>query len=347
LPQAVQYHLCYPDQPGFQFWRDRMVTFEHFGMRWCIVIYGPLNDKTAHDILDTAVVKVMIVAYYFSSKNRDLAEMLNLVLSYTNDELIECKERDNINIFHGIGIAVTVVDSEGRMAYAQGGDAIVLLCHQQQRRAQHQSDIIKFTEYNYIEKLQPRRNFGTHRTWQGYVSQVFILEPGDVWFISTEGNFLLMHDQVPDEVVYELNSDPDAYLECIKNIYNSSGLHYSGILVAGKYMASEVNHMIGINDMRTWNEWRDLDKQLSEDLPEGILPYEQRFAPKSQSASSSPKQTVDYSNTQGQTKVVNSGDKKRKEPSWWEEFSNPEIVSMLIAFSLLLRGILWIIANFK
>jgi hypothetical protein len=347
LPQAVQYHQCYPNQPGFQFWRDRVITLEHFGMRWCIAIYGPVNDKHAAEILDMAVFKAMTFAYCVSTTKCNLSIMLEETFNYLNDELVAGKNRENINIFYGIGVAVTLVDSEGRMAYAQGGDAIVMLCHQQHRRAQHRSDIKVFSDYNALDKMQQRRNFGIYKTWSGFVSPVFRLDPGDVWFISTEANFLYMHDQVPDEVVYELNDNPEAYFDFIKQLYNNSGFQYAGILVSGKYAHEQVNHIIGIDDLRTWNEWKELDNQLSEDLPQGILRHGEKATPTAQRASRSPEPTVDYTNTQGQTIIGKPASKKQKEPSWWQEFSNTEIVSMMVAFSLLLRVLIWLIANFK
>jgi hypothetical protein len=316
-------------------------------MRWCIAIYGPVNDKHAAEILDMAVFKAMTFVYCVSSLNRSLSSMLESSLDFLNEELVHYKNQENINIFYGIGMAITVVDSEGRMAYAQGGDAIVMLCHQQHRRARHRSDIKVFSDYNALDKMQQRRNFGTYKTWSGFVSPVFQLDPGDVWFISTEANFLYIHDQVPDEVVYELNDNPEAYFDFIKQLYNNSGFQYAGILVSGKYAHEQVNHMIGIDDLHTWNEWKELDNQLSEDLPQGILRHGEKAAPTAQRASRSPEPTVDYTNTQGQTIIGKPASKKQKEPSWWQEFSNPEIVSMMVAFSLLLRVLLWLITNFK
>jgi hypothetical protein len=346
VPKAIQYHQCYPNQPGFQFWRDRVITLEHFGMRWCIAIYGPINDKHASDILDMAVFKAMTFVYCVSSMNRPLSTMLENAMDFLNAELVACKDRENINIFYGIGIAITVVNSEGAMAYAQGGDAIVMLCHQQHRRAQHRSDIMDFTDFNSVNKMQQRRNFGTHRTWSGFVSPEFQLDPGDVWFISTEANFLHMHDQVPDEVVYELNENPDAYFEFIKQIYNDSGFHYAGMLVAGKYLHEEVVHMIGVHDLKTWNEWKELDNQLSEDLPQGILRHNQKGAANAASATRAQEPTVDYANTQGPSQISRPSEQKRKEPSWWEDFNRTEIVTMVIAFSVLLRALLWLIRNY-
>ena len=316
-------------------------------MRWCFAIYGPVNDKHAKEILDIAVTRVMILTYYASSSKRELSEMLSAAMNFINEDLIEYKERENINVFYGIGIAITVVNSAGRMAYAQGGDAIVMLCHQQHRRAQQRSDMAEFNDYNSINKMQQRRNFGTYKAWSGYVSPEFQLDPGDVWFISTEANFLYMHDQVPDEVVYELNDNPQAYFEFIKQLYNDSGFQYAGILVACKYAYEEVSNMIGAKDLRTWYEWKDLDKQLSEDLPHGILRDGEKPIASSHRTSRKNEPTVDYTNTQGHTKIGKADSKKRKEPSWWQEFSNPEIVSMMVAFSLLLRVVLWLIANLK
>lgn len=347
MPRAIQYQQCYPNQPGFQFWRDRIVTLENFGMRWCFAIYGPVNDKHAKEILDIAVTRAMILTYYASSSKRELPEMLSAAMNFINEDLIECKERENINIFYGIGIAITVVNSAGRMAYAQGGDAIVMLCHQQHRRAQLRSDVSEFNDYNSINKMQQRRNFGTYKAWSGYVSPEFQLEPGDVWFISTEANFLHMHDQVPDELVYELNDNPQAYFEFIKQLYNDSGFQYAGILVAGKYTHEEVNNMIGAKDLRTWYEWKELDKQLSEDLPQGVLRVGEKPGATSHHATRKSEPTVDYTNTQGHAKISKADGKKHKEPSWWEQFSNTEILSMMFAFSLLLRAVLWLIANLK
>ena len=345
MPRAVQYHQCYPNQPGFQFWRDRVITLEHFGMRWCIAIYGPVNDKHAAEILDMAVFKAMTFVYCVSSLNRSLSSMLESTLDFLNEELVHYKNQENINIFYGVGIAVTVVDSEGRMAYAQGGDAIVLLCHDQQRRAQHRSDIKEFSDFNSVNKMQQRRNFGTYKTWSGFVSPEFQLNPGDVWFISTEANFLYMHDQVPDEVVYELNENPDAYFEFIKHIYDRSDFQFAGILAAGKYTHEQVAHMIGMHDLQTWKEWKELDSQLNEDLPQGVLRSGQKAASQGRQATRSPESTVDYSNTQGQSQIGKAPDKKRKKSSWWQDFNNPEIITMMIAFSLLLKVLLWFIRN--
>ncbi len=316
-------------------------------MRWCFAIYGPVNDKHAKEILDIAVTRAMILTYYASSSKPELPEMLSAAMNFINEDLIEFKERENINVFYGIGIAITVVNSAGCMAYAQGGDAIVMLSHQHHRRAQLRSDMNEFSDYNSINKMQQRRNFGTYKTWSGYVSPEFQLEPGDIWFISTEANFLYMHDQVPDEVVYELNDNPQAYFEFIKHLYNDSGFQYAGILVAGKYGHEEVNNMIGSKDLRTWYEWKELDKQLSEDLPQGILRDGEKPILTSHRASRMNEPTVDYTNTQGHTIIGKADGKKRKEPSWWQEFSNPEIISMMVAFSLLLRVVIWLIASFK
>jgi hypothetical protein len=341
----VTYHQSYPQQPGFQFWRDRMVSFEHFGMRWCVVVFGPLNDKNAQEIVDIAIVKVLSFAYCVSVTNRCLSTMLESVMDFTNDELVEFKERENLNIFYGVGIAITVVDSDGRMAYAQGGDVVLMLCHEQHRRAQHRPDIQELTWHDTAEKVQPRRNFGTHKTWQGFVSPEYQLEPNDMWFIATEGNFLLMHDQVPDEVVAELNHDPQIYHEFIRDLYNHSGLQYAGILVAAHYTMSGVDSGMGLKDLRIWNEWKELDAQLNEDLPQGILRSGHRPSAATGGASRSTDPTIDYTQAHAKSQPGKRSKARQFNPSWWKAFSNSELIAMMIGAALLVRIILWLMAK--
>ena len=42
MPHLIKYRQFYPNKQDFQFWRDRMVCLEVFGMRWCVVVYGPV-----------------------------------------------------------------------------------------------------------------------------------------------------------------------------------------------------------------------------------------------------------------------------------------------------------------
>jgi hypothetical protein len=144
MTHLIKYRQFYPDQVGFQFWRDRMVCLELFGMRWCVVVYSPVEEKQAHAIVMQAISHAVECANYASTREVRFTGLLDYILSLINDELISFKESRNINIFQGIGIALTVVDSDGRMAYAQGGDAVVMLYQNGIRHAKGSHDIADY-----------------------------------------------------------------------------------------------------------------------------------------------------------------------------------------------------------
>jgi hypothetical protein len=112
-----------------------MICLELFGMRCCLVVYSPVDEKRAHAIVMQAIMHAVECVNYGSTREVQYTGLLDYIMSLINDELIKFKERNNINILQGIGIAFTIIDSEGRMEYSQGGDALVLLCYDKRQRA--------------------------------------------------------------------------------------------------------------------------------------------------------------------------------------------------------------------
>jgi len=333
MTHLIKYRQFYPDQVGFQFWRDRMICLELFGMRWCVVVYSPVEEKQAHAIVMQAISHAVECANYASTREVRFTGLLDYILSLINDELISWKESHNINIFQGIGIALTVVDSEGRMAYAQGGDAVVMLYQNGIRHAKGSQQIADYRAYNSLEMMHARRIFGTYKRWKGFVSAEFRLKPGDVWFISTEANFHLMHDGLTDEKVATLNDGIDDYWTAIKKIYNNSGLLYAGILVSGEYLSETTPDVIGMESIRIWNKWRKLDEQLMEDLPPGVGLYGRTAPPpkKMESAVSPTKVSRAQQNTEDQ-----AIEDEESEP-WWRRYSWKVILLFLFALSMIIR----------
>jgi hypothetical protein len=333
MTHLIKYRQFYPDQVGFQFWRDRMVCLEFFGMRWCVVVYSPVEEKQAHAIVMQAISHAVECANYASTREVRFTGLLDYILSLINDELIAFKESRNINIFQGIGIALTVVDSEGRMAYAQGGDAVVMLYQNGIRHAKGSQDIADYRAYNNLKMMHARRIFGTYKTWKGFVSAEYRLKPGDVWFISTEANFHLMHDGLTDETVATLHNGIDDYWTAIKKIYNNSGLLYAGILVSGEFLSETTPDVIGMESIRIWNKWRKLDEQLMEDLPPGVGLYGLTAPhPKKMESAESP---TEVSEAQQKTEFKPIEDEE-SEP-WWRRYSWKVILLFLFVLSMIIR----------
>ena len=336
MTHLIKYRQFYPDSVGFQFWRDRMICLELFGMRWCVVVYCPVDEKQAHAIVMQAISHAVECVNYASTREVQYTGLLDYIMSLINDELIKFKESYNINIFQGIGIALTVVDSEGRMAYAQGGDAVVLLCHAERQRAKLPSGIRAYHEYNSVEMIQARRNFGTYKTWNGFVSAEYKLNPGDVWFISTEANFQLMHDGLTDEKVSTLHNGVDEYWNAVKKIYNNSGLLYAGMLVCGEYISETTPDVIGMESIRVWDKWRELDEQLSEDLPPGVGLYGRtaRSVVTSRESEEKPK-PISENPGKSEPLVTEEGD----ESSWWDKYPWKTIILIAIILQFIIRFI--------
>ena len=329
MTHLIKYRQFYPDREGFQFWRDRMVCLEIFGMRWCVVIYSPIDEKHAHAIVYQAIMHAIENINYASTREAEFNSLLNYTLTLINEELVKFKFQRKIDLSKGIGIAVTVVDSEGRMAYAQGGDAVVMLFQNGMRHARGRQDITDYRDYNGVELMRARRSFGTYKRWIGFVSDEFRLMPGDVWFISTEANFRLMHDGLPDEMLDTLNSSVVEYWNAIKDIYNNSGLLYAGILVSGEYLAEATCDVIGMDSIRIWNKWRELDEQLREDLPPGVGLYGRTPPfPISDEVSADQPSEVSERPINADTPIINSNG----ELPWWRKYSWKKI--LLIAFIL-------------
>ena len=336
MTHLIKYRQFYPDSVGFQFWHDRMICLELFGMRWCLVVYSPVDEKRAHAIVMQAIMHAVECVNYGSTREVQYTGLLDYILSLINDELIKFKERYNINILQGIGIALTVVDSEGRMAYAQGGDALVLLCHDKRQRAKLPSGIREYHEYNSLEMMHARRNFGTYKKWKGFVSATYKLNPGDVWFISTEANFRLLHDGLTDEKVSTLHNGIDEYWNGIKKIYNNSGLLYAGILVSGEYLSETTPDVIGMESIRVWDKWRGLDEQLSEDLPPGVGLYGRTSPPVILSEESMVKPNLQVETSH---KTETPETEENGELPWWRNYSWKTMILVVIILQFIIRFI--------
>jgi hypothetical protein len=131
-------------------------------MRWCVVVYSQVDEKYAHAIVMQSIMHAIECVNYANTREVQYTGLLDYITSLMNFELIKFKEIDNINFFQGIGIALTVVDSVSRMAYAQGGDVLVLLCHDKYKRAKFPLGIRAYHEYNLLEMMHAQRNFGTY-----------------------------------------------------------------------------------------------------------------------------------------------------------------------------------------
>jgi hypothetical protein len=107
MTHLIKYRQFYPDSVGFQFWRDRMICLELFGMRWCVVVYCPVDEKQTHAIVMQAIMHAVECVNYGSTREVQYTGLLDYIMSLINDELIKFKERNNINILQGIGIALT------------------------------------------------------------------------------------------------------------------------------------------------------------------------------------------------------------------------------------------------